>query len=162
MPQTPSELRGDKVEKPIDPNPAGQDPDKLLPGSSSLAVLLVVFATVSFLVLFSIVRGGVGHVTESEGGSRAFGPTEVTGVDFDIELLPGTEEAISGPDDGGFLVPPRRGPRAAISRVRNAIPRWRSTLNTGCSRRCTTTSSLSTAHPIAGVSTATTPTTAMY
>ncbi len=94
------------MEKPIDPDPAPTDSDTLLPGSSSLAVLLVVFLTVSFLVLFSIVRGGVGHVTESEGGTRAFGPAEVTGVDFEIELLPGTEEATSGPDDGDFLVPP--------------------------------------------------------
>ena len=106
MPQISDESREKIMEKPIGPDPETPDSDKLLPGSSSLAVLLVVFTTVSFLVLFSIVRGGVGHVTESEGGSRAFGPTEVTGVDFDIELLPGTEEARFGPEDGGFLVPP--------------------------------------------------------
>jgi hypothetical protein len=94
------------MEKKIGPDPAPPEADKLLPGSSSLAVLLVVFMTVSFLVLFSIVRGGVGHVTESEGGIRAFGPTEVTGVDFEIELLPGIEEATSGPEDSDFLVPP--------------------------------------------------------
>ena len=94
------------MENQISPDPAPPEPDKLLPGSSSLAVLLVVFMTVSFLVLFSIVRGGVGHVTESEGGTRAFGPAEVSGVDFEIELLPGIEEATSGPDDGDFLVPP--------------------------------------------------------
>ena len=94
------------MEKKIAPDPAPPESDKLLPGSSSLAVLLVVFMTISFLVLFSIVRGGVGHVTESEGGIRAFGPTEVTGVDFEIELLPGTREAISGPEESDYLVPP--------------------------------------------------------
>jgi hypothetical protein len=89
-----------------DPGPEGTEREHLLPGSSSLAVLLIVFLTVSLLVLFSIVRGGVGHVADGEGGREAFGPADVTGVDFNVELLPGTEEAVSGPDEGGFLVPP--------------------------------------------------------
>jgi hypothetical protein len=94
------------VEKQKGPDPVGPDPDKLLPGSSSLAVLLVVFLTVSFLVLFSIVRGGVGHVTEGGGGERAFGPADVSGVEFDIDLLPGIEKATAGPGEGHYLVPP--------------------------------------------------------
>lgn len=97
---------GEDVENPKDPTPTGHDPDTLLPGSSSLAVLLIVFVTVSMLVLFSIVRGGVGHVAEGEGGRTAFGPADVEGVVFDIELLPGIEPASTDPGDGDFLVPP--------------------------------------------------------
>jgi len=94
------------VEQSRNPDPAGRDRDTLLPGSSSLAVLLIVFITISMLVLFSIVRGGVGHVAEGTGGTTAFGPADVKGVDFDIVLLPGIEDATAGPDEGGFLVPP--------------------------------------------------------
>ncbi len=93
------------VEKPRDPVPPGRDQDTLLPGSSSLTVLLIAFITISMLILFSIVRGGVGHVADGEGGRTAFGPTDVEGVDFDAGLLPGTELASTNPDDGSFLVP---------------------------------------------------------
>lgn len=88
------------------PNGADRSSDRLLPGSSSLAVLLIVFLTISILVLFSIVRGGVGHVADGEGGREAFGPADVEDVDFSIELLPGIEDASTDPDGGGFLVPP--------------------------------------------------------
>ena len=94
------------MEKPRDSVPSGGDSDTLLPPSSSLAVLLIVFVTISMLVLFSIVRGGVGHVSDGEGGKTAYGPADVEGVDFDIELLPEIEQAITDPDDGKFLVPP--------------------------------------------------------
>lgn len=86
--------------------PSRPDDDRLLPGSSSLAVLLIVFLTVSLLVLFSIVRKGVGHVADGEGSRSAFGPADVAGVQFEIELLPGIETAPSDPDGGSFLVPP--------------------------------------------------------
>jgi len=89
-----------------EPAPTDSSGDRLLPGSSSLAILLIAFLSVSMLVLFAIVRGGVGHVAEDDGGRQAFGPAEVRGVDFDHELLPGIEDATSGPDEGGYLVPP--------------------------------------------------------
>jgi hypothetical protein len=94
------------MERPADPTPTVSESDRLLPGSSSLAVLLIVFVTISMLVLFSIVRGGVGHVAEGDGGRVAFGPAEVEGIDFDIELLPGIDQATTGPETGDFLVPP--------------------------------------------------------
>ena len=94
------------MEKPTGSDLVNSDQEKLLPGSSSLAVLLIVFVTISMLILFSIVRGGVGHVAESDGGRKAFSPAEVSGVDFDIELLEGTEQASVDPDRGEFLVPP--------------------------------------------------------
>jgi len=94
------------MERPTGSDLVNSDQEKLLPGSSSLAILLIVFLSISMLILFSIVRGGVGHVAEDDGGRQAFGPTEVSGVEFDGELLPGIEEATTGPDEGGFLVPP--------------------------------------------------------
>ncbi len=97
---------GDNVEKPRDPAPSRSDSEKLLPGSSSLAVLLIAFVAISMLILFSIVRGGVGHVAEGEGGKVAYGPADVEGVDFDAGLIPGTAEASTDPEDGNFLVPP--------------------------------------------------------
>ncbi len=94
------------MEKPRDPAPSRSDSEKLLPGSSSLAVLLIAFVAISMLILFSIVRGGVGHVAEGEGGKVAYGPADFEGVDFDAGLIPGTAEASTDPEDGNFLVPP--------------------------------------------------------
>lgn len=78
----------------------------MLPRLSSLAVLLIVFISVSLLVLFSIVQGGVGHVKEGTGGEKAYSPAELDSVDFERELLPGIEEAVADPNEGEFLVPP--------------------------------------------------------
>ena len=52
------------------------DGDRLLPGASSLAVLLIVFVSFSLLILFSIVRGGVGHVAPDAGGTKAYSPAD--------------------------------------------------------------------------------------
>ena len=94
------------MERPTGSDLVNSDQEKLLPGSSSLAILLLVFLSISMLILFSIVRGGVGHVAEGDGGRQAFGPAEISGVEFDGEHLPGIEEATTGPDQGEFLVPP--------------------------------------------------------
>ncbi len=73
------------------------DPDTgrrpLLPGSSSLAVLLIVFLALSLLTLFSIVRSGAGHVAPDAGGTRAYSPADFPEIDFDRELLPEVEAA---------------------------------------------------------------------
>ena len=102
----PAGEKGDEVERPKDPIPPASESEKLLPGSSSLAVLLITFVTISMLVLFSIVRGGVGHVADDDGGTVAYGPADVDGVDFEIELLPGIEDAGADSDESTFLVPP--------------------------------------------------------
>jgi len=64
-----------------------------LPGSSSLAVLLIVFLTLALLILFSIMRGGSSHVSSDAGGTRAYSPADFPEIDFDRELLPEVEEA---------------------------------------------------------------------
>jgi hypothetical protein len=64
------------------------DGERLLPGSASLAVLLIVFVSLSLLVLFSIMRGGTGHIASDAGGTKAYGPADFPEIDFDRELLP--------------------------------------------------------------------------
>ena len=73
--------------------------DRLLPGASSLAVLLIVFVSLSLLILFSIVRGGVGHVAPDAGGTKAYSPADFPEINFNRELLPEVEAAgISDPE----------------------------------------------------------------
>jgi hypothetical protein len=75
------------------PGREGEERRLLLPGSSSLAVLLIVFLSLSLLTLFSIMRGGTGHVASDEGGTRAYGPADFPEIEFDRELLPEVIEA---------------------------------------------------------------------
>ena len=87
------------------PTIPGDDSERsLLPGSSSLAVLLIVFLAVSLLTLFSIVQGGVGHVADDAGGTRAFSPADFPEIDFDRPLLEEVEAAGSAEPDGTFRV----------------------------------------------------------
>ena len=78
--------------------------DRLLPGSASLAVLLIVFVTLSLLTLFAIMRGGTGHVASDAGGTKAFGPADFPEIDFDRELLPEVEAAGTSDPDGVYRV----------------------------------------------------------
>jgi hypothetical protein len=55
----------------------------LLPGSSSLLLLLIVFLEFSLLTLFSIVKCGMGEVADDAGGTRAYSPADFPDVDFD-------------------------------------------------------------------------------
>jgi hypothetical protein len=80
------------------------DGDRLLPGASSLAVLLIVFVSFSLLILFSIVRGGVGHVAPDAGGTKAYSPADFPEINFDRELLPEVEAAGSSDPEGIFRV----------------------------------------------------------
>ena len=61
---------------------------RLLPGSASLAVLLIVFLALALLTLFAIMRGGTGHVASDAGGTRAYSPADFSEIEFDRELLP--------------------------------------------------------------------------
>jgi len=77
-----------------DRSPGGtENGRRFLPGSSSLAVLLIVFLTISLLTLFSIMRGGTGHVASDAGGTKAYRPADFPEIDFDRELLPEVREA---------------------------------------------------------------------
>ncbi len=77
---------------------------KLLPGSSSLALLLIVFLAISLLTLFSIVKGGMGHVADDAGGSRAYSPADFPDIDFDRELLPEVEAGATSDPEGTYRV----------------------------------------------------------
>ncbi len=78
----------------------------LLPGSSSLSLLLIVFLAVSLLTLFSIVKGGMGHVADDAGGRLAYSPADFPEIDFDRELLPEVEAAATSDPEGTYRVPP--------------------------------------------------------
>lgn len=80
------------------------DSDRLLPGSASLAVLLIVFITLSLLTLFAIMRGGTGQVASDAGGTKAFGPADFPEIDFDRELLPEVAAAGSSDPEGIYRV----------------------------------------------------------
>ena len=80
------------------------DGDRLLPGASSLAVLLIVFVSLSLLILFSIVRGGVGHVAPDAGGTKAYSPADFPEINFNRELLPEVEAAGNSDPEGIYRV----------------------------------------------------------
>ena len=81
------------MENPDRPTADDREGQTLLPGSSSLAVLLIVFLTLALLTLFSIMRGGAGDVASDAGGTRAYSPEDFPEIDFDRELLPEVEAA---------------------------------------------------------------------
>ena len=78
--------------------------ERLLPGSASLTVLLIVFVSLNLLTLFSIMRGGVGQVASDAGGTRAYSPVDFPEINFDRELLPEVEAAGSSDPDGTYRV----------------------------------------------------------
>jgi hypothetical protein len=85
------------VESPDRPTPDAEGKRHFLPASSSLAVLLIVFLTLSLLTLFSIMRGGTGHVASDAGGTRAYSPSDFPEIEFDRQL---PEEVVAaGVDD---------------------------------------------------------------
>ena len=87
------------MEHPERPTPDKEDSRDFLPGSSSLAVLLIAFLTLSLLILFSIMRGGTDQVTPDAGGTNAYSPADFPEIDFDRELLPEVRQA--GASDAG-------------------------------------------------------------
>ena len=84
--------------------PGNEERRLQLPASSSLAVLLIVFLTLSLLTLFSIMRGGTGEVASDAGGTKAYGPADFPEIEFDRELLPEVREAGSSDEAGTFRV----------------------------------------------------------
>lgn len=82
----------------------GSSDDRLLPGSASLAVLLIAFLALTLLTLLSIMRGGVGHVASDAGGTRAYSPVDFPEIDFDRQLPTEVEAAGSSDPEGMFRV----------------------------------------------------------
>ena len=85
------------------------DPDEvaahLLPGWSSLVILLTLFAVISGVSLLVILRGDEAHVTPDSGGVHAFGPADFPEIDFDAPLL-ASVVAAGADQTGGINVPP--------------------------------------------------------
>jgi len=80
---------------------------QLLPGWSSLVILLTLFGVVSVVTLMAILRSGEQiHVTPDAGGVRAYGPADFPDVDLDAPLPPSVVEAADSDQPGVFNVPP--------------------------------------------------------
>ena len=77
---------------------------RLLPGSSSLAVLLIVFLALALLSLFAIMRGGTGHVASDAGGTKAYSPADFPEIEFDRGLLPEVVEGGAEDAEGVYRV----------------------------------------------------------
>ncbi len=78
----------------------------LLPGWSSLVVLLAIFVLLAAITLLTILRGdGDGHATEA-GSAQAYGPADFPEIDFDEPLLPSVLQAAGENQRGSFNVPP--------------------------------------------------------
>jgi hypothetical protein len=78
----------------------------LLPGWSSLVVLLAIFALLAGITLMAILRGDKAHVTQDSGGAQAFGPADFPDIGFDEPLLDSVLEATDDARAGMFNVPP--------------------------------------------------------
>jgi hypothetical protein len=82
------------------------DKPELLPGWSSLVILLTIFASLSAITLMAVLRGDEAHVTPDIGGTRAYGPADFPDIGFDEPLLASVLEAAGDDRAGTFDVPP--------------------------------------------------------
>jgi hypothetical protein len=90
-----------------DERPENQDDqENLLPGWSSLVVLLAIFISLAVITLMTVLRGHDTHATEELTATQAFGPADFPEIDFDEPLLPSVLEATEGEQVGTFNVPP--------------------------------------------------------
>ena len=78
----------------------------LLPGWSSLVVLLTIFAALTAITLASILKSDEAHVSHEGGGTAVYGPADFPEVDFDEPLLPAVRDAANTEQPGVFNVPP--------------------------------------------------------
>jgi hypothetical protein len=90
------------------PGAAGEDDSSLLlPGWSSLVILLSLFGIVSAVALYAILTGGTAaHLTQGTGGEQAFRPADFPDIDFDEPLLPAVVAAAHSDQTGVFNAPP--------------------------------------------------------
>jgi hypothetical protein len=94
---------------PDTPDKTGPDREgdaHLLPGWSSLVILLSLFGVISVVSLMAILRADDVHVTPDRGGVRAFGPADFPEIDFDAPLLPAVLQAVEDDEVAGINVPP--------------------------------------------------------
>jgi len=89
------------------PGPEAQERREILPESSSLVILLILFFGIG-LVSLAVILGKPGEeVAEGAGGTRAFGPADFPELDFGEPLLEAVEAARgSAEPDSTFRVPP--------------------------------------------------------
>jgi hypothetical protein len=83
-----------------------QQTHDLLPGWSSLVVLLTIFAALTAITLASVLKGRDAHVGPESGGTAVYGPADFPEIDFDQPLLPAVREAANTEQPGVFNVPP--------------------------------------------------------
>ncbi|MBA4378148.1 MAG: hypothetical protein C0395_05755 [Gemmatimonas sp.] len=80
----------------------GHDAHSLLPRSSSLVIMLVVFTLLSLLILFAIISGGSYETEGEEGGKAAYGPADFPQIAWDIPPVPPPPAG----DIAAFTLPP--------------------------------------------------------
>lgn len=90
------------------PTPPDMPPEdqQLLPGWSSLVILLMIFAVLGVITLVVILRGSHSDAVAETGGTRPWGPADFSDVDFDAPLLDAVVSAGRGPQPEVFNVPP--------------------------------------------------------
>jgi hypothetical protein len=90
--------------------PPGGDPEAdhrvVLPESSSLIVLLILFGIIALITMVSILAGGRERMTEHTAATLAYGPEDFPDVNFDEPLLPDINDSRGSDRPGVFLVPP--------------------------------------------------------
>jgi hypothetical protein len=85
---------------------SGDGENQLLPGWSSLVILLTLFAVISVVTLLVIMGGDEAHVTPDAGGTRPYGPADFPEIEFDVKLLPEVMAAAESQEEGAFTVAP--------------------------------------------------------
>jgi len=78
----------------------------VLPESSSLIVLLILFGIIALVTMASILAGGRERLEEHAAVTRAFAPEDFPHPDFDEPLLPEIVAAAVGGPGEAFPVPP--------------------------------------------------------
>ncbi len=132
------------MENPDRPAPDDGGTRQFLPGSSSLAVLLIVFLTLALLTLFSIMRGGAGDVASDAGGTRAYSPERFSGDRFRSGTPAGGRGGWSLRHLRNVPGETTSGVRGLLTRAPTATAKWTSTPSAASWWRCTTTSSSTT------------------
>ena len=78
----------------------------VLPESTSLIIVLILFFTITVVTLGAILAGNRHDEAEHTSATRAFGPADFPEIDFDIALLPEIQGGPAGPKRETFMVPP--------------------------------------------------------
>jgi len=90
--------------------PTPQNPPEghrvVLPESTSLIVLLILFAIIAVITMASVLAGGRERMQEHAAVTRGYGPEDISDVNFDEPLLPAISGAHAPEPTGVFPVPP--------------------------------------------------------